>query len=149
MKHVAAALLAMMTAAYAEEAPGVGNARRAKMNWMLNCQGCHQPDATGSAGGAPAMAHDVARFLTVDGGREYLTRVPGVANAGLANDQLAELLNWTLATFDKEHLPADFTPFTTEELAAGRSHPLVSEAPVMREALRQKFPANQSKNGGE
>ena len=149
MKRVAAALLAMTTAAFAGEAPGVVNAQRAKMNWMLNCQGCHQQDATGSAGGAPAMAHDVARFLTVDGGREYLTRVPGVANAGLPNDQLAELLNWTLSTFDHEHLPADFAPFTTEELAAGRSRPLVSEAPVMRESLRQKFPVGQSKNGGE
>lgn len=118
------------------------------MNWRLSCQGCHLADATGSAKGAPSMANDVARFLAVEGGRQYLTRVPGVANAGLGNDQLAELLNWTLETFDKDHLPADFIPFTTEEMAAGRAQPLVSDAPVMRAALRQKFPAEKTSAGG-
>lgn len=145
--RILAALLAM-TAAASAEAPGVQNEARAKMNWMLNCQGCHQPDASGSANGAPSMANEVARFLSVDGGREYLTRVPGVANAGLADDQLAELLNWTLSTFDKDHLPAAFAPFTQEEMAAGRARPLVSEAAVMRAALREKFPAEKSSAGG-
>jgi cytochrome c553 len=145
--RVLAALLALTSAASAET-PGVESDARAKMNWLLNCQGCHQPDATGSAKGAPSMAGDVARFLSVEGGREYLTRVPGVANAGLADDQLAELLNWTLATFDKDHLPADFMPFAKEELTAGRARPLVSEAPVMRAALRKKFPAEKISGGG-
>jgi len=133
------ALLVFATAASAGETSGVVNEQRAKMNWMLNCQGCHQADASGSANGAPRMAGEVARFLSVEGGREYLTRVPGVANAGMSNDQLAELLNWTLATFDKGNMPADFAPFTTEEVAAGRAHPLVSEAAIMRETLRGKF----------
>lgn len=145
--RILAALLAM-TAAASAETPGVQSEARAKMNWMLNCQGCHQPDASGSANGAPSMANEVARFLSVEGGREYLTRVPGVANAGLADDQLAELLNWTLSTFDKAHLPADFAPFTKEEMTAGRARPLVSEAAVMRAALRRKFPAEKSSGGG-
>lgn len=141
------AALILMTAAASAEMPGVQNEARAKMNWMMSCQGCHQPDATGSVNGAPSMAADVARFLSVAGGREYLTRVPGVANAGMPDEQLAELLNWTLATFDREHLPADFSPFTKEEIAAGRVRPLVSEAPVMREALRKGFQADQRSAG--
>lgn len=137
-------LLALLvwTAAASAGTPGVESEPRAKMNWLLSCQGCHQQDATGSAGGAPSMVGDVAQFLSVEGGREYLTRVPGVANAGMPDDQLAELLNWTLATFDSEHLPPDFAPFTAEEISAGRGRPLVSEAPIIREALRKKFPAN-------
>jgi mono/diheme cytochrome c family protein len=146
MKAVVALLL--MTAAASAGTPGVESEARAKMNWLLSCQGCHQPDASGSAGGAPSMVGDVARFLSVEGGREYLTRVPGVANAGLSDDQLAELLNWTLATFDKDHLPADFAPYTKEELAVGRARPLVSEAPLLREALRKKFPAVRTAAGG-
>jgi mono/diheme cytochrome c family protein len=142
------ALLAM-TAAASAQTPGVQSEARAKMNWLLSCQGCHQPDATGSAGGAPSMVGDVARFLSVEGGREYLTRVPGVANAGVPDDQLAELLNWTLATFDKDHLPADFAPYTKEEMSAGRARPLVSEAPVLRDALRKKFPADWTSAGGD
>ncbi len=140
------ALLVMATAASAGS-PGVESEPRAKMNWLLSCQGCHQQDAKGSVGGAPSMVGDVARFLSVEGGREYLTRVPGVANAGMPDDQLAELLNWTLATFDSEHLPADFAPFTPEEISAGRARPLVSEAPVIREALRKKFPAKNAHVG--
>ncbi len=146
--RILAALL-LMTAPAAAGTPGVESDARAKMNWMLNCQGCHQPDGTGSANGAPSMANDVARFLSVEGGREYLTRVPGVANAGLADDQLAELLNWTLATFDKDHLPAGFEPYTKDELAAGRASPLVSEAPVMRAELRKKIPAEKISTGGD
>lgn len=147
MKRLAA-LIAMTGAAHAGEAHGVVNAQRAQMNWMLNCQGCHRPDASGSEGGAPTMVNDVATFLGVEGGREYLTRVPGVANAGLSNDQLAELLNWTLSTFDKEHLPADFAPFTADEIAAGRARPLVSDAARMREALKLKLSAAGTQTAG-
>jgi mono/diheme cytochrome c family protein len=140
--------LLVMTVAASAETPGVEREARAKMNWLLSCQGCHQQDATGSAGGAPSMVGDVARFLSVEGGREYLTRVPGVANAGMPDDQLAELLNWTLATFDSEHLPADFAPFTPEEVSVGRVRPLVSEASALRDALRKKFPAERAHVGG-
>lgn len=146
--RIVGVLLLLSTAAAAEEIPGVANVQRAKMNWMLSCQGCHQADATGSANGAPSMAGEVARFLTVEGGREYLIRVPGVANAGMSDEQLAELLNWTLETFDKEHLPADFTPFTAGEVASGRAQPLVSEAAVMRETLRGKFAGGEASGGG-
>ena len=120
--------------------PGVANEARARMNWMLHCQGCHQADAKGSvAARTPAMAGEVSRFLGVEGGRGYLTRVPGVANAGLPDDQLAELLNWTLATFDAAHLSSTFAPYTAAEVAAGRQAPLVSEAARIRDDLTKKF----------
>jgi mono/diheme cytochrome c family protein len=130
--------------------PGVANEARARMNWMLHCQGCHQADAKGSAAArTPAMAGEVSRFLGVDGGRDYLARVPGVANAGLHDDQLAELLNWTLATFDAAHLPGSFAPYTASEVAAGRKAPLVSEAARMRGDLVTKFEAASGRDGGE
>lgn len=143
MRVIGALIALTATAATAAvSAPGVENPQRAHLNWMLHCQGCHRPDATGTPPGTPAMAGDVALFLQVEGGREYLTRVPGVANAALPDDQLAELLNWTLSTFDGAHLPADFTPYSAEELSAGRKRPFVSEATQIRAALREKFPAD-------
>lgn len=150
-----AALVALLADAATAPPPdfaklGVDNPARAKMNWMLNCQGCHQADAKGSAAArTPAMAGEVARFLSVAGGREYLTRVPGVANAGLADDQLAELLNWTLATFDAAHLPPAFDPYTKEELKAGRRTPLVSDAATMRKELVGNFVSGAGGAGGE
>lgn len=115
--------------------PGVSDPARARVNWMLKCQGCHRPDASGSPTTAPAMAGAVARFLEAPGGREYLARVPGVATTPLPDDQLAELLNWSLLTFDPGHVPAGFKPYTAEEIGRLRKYPLRTEAPAVRASL--------------
>lgn len=117
---------------------GVTHAQRAWQNWTLNCQGCHRPDGTGSAGTAPSLAGTVAKFLGVPGGREYLGRVPGVATSPLADADLAELMNWMLWRFDKGHLPADFQPFTGAEIGRLRTQPLRLEAAQMRTDLLSK-----------
>jgi mono/diheme cytochrome c family protein len=117
---------------------GVENARRAWQNWTLNCQGCHRPDGTGSEGTAPSLAGTVAKFLWVPGGREYLIRVPGVATSPLSSDDLAEVVNWMLWRFDREHVPAGFQPFTAAEVARGRTQPLRLEASQMRGELLAK-----------
>lgn len=127
---IAAAVIALAMAA----APGYDEAR-VKVNWMLNCQGCHRADASGSAGGAPNMAGLVSRFLEVDGGREYLVRVPGVATSPLADQPLADLVNWMLIKFDPKHLPENFTPYSAEEIAILRANPLIRDAGVVREKL--------------
>jgi hypothetical protein len=117
---------------------GVTNPQRAWQNWTLNCQGCHRPDGTGSAGTAPSLAGTVSKFLTVSGGREYLGRVPGVATSALPSADLAELMNWMFWRFDKAHLPADFVPFTAEEIGRLRAQPLRLEASQMRSELLKK-----------
>lgn len=114
---------------------GVINPARAEQNWMLECQGCHRPDGDGSLQTAPAMVGFVSTFLSVPGGREYLARVPGVATAPLPDDQLAELLNWTLQRFDAGHLPQDFRPYTSSEMAEWRQRPLRIEAAALRRQL--------------
>jgi mono/diheme cytochrome c family protein len=114
---------------------GVEDARRAWQNWTLNCQGCHRPDGTGSEGTAPSLAGTVAKFLWAPGGREYLLRVPGVATSPLSSEELAEVMNWMLWRFDKEHLPRGFEPFTTVEVERWRTQPLRLEAAQMRSDL--------------
>lgn len=113
----------------------VADEDRARTNWVLNCQGCHQADASGSDGGAPNMVGFVARFLEVEGGREFLVRVPGVAHAPLPDDEVAELVNWMLVEFDADHLPADFKPYAQSEVAALRADPLIDDAAVWRTRL--------------
>jgi hypothetical protein len=117
---------------------GVDNAQRAWQHWTLNCQGCHRPDGTGSAGTAPSLAGTVARFLSVPGGRQYLGRVPGVATSPLSNADLSEVMNWMLWRFDKEHLPANFEPYTAAEIGQLRAAPLRLEASQMRAELLKK-----------
>ncbi|MFZ5608042.1 MAG: cytochrome C [Pseudomonadota bacterium] len=128
-----------LLAAAATVMPGVANPQRAHLNWMMHCQGCHRADASGSAGGAPNMAGEVARFLSVAGGRDYLMRVPGVAHAGLSDQELAELLNWTLHAFDATHVPNDFVPFSAREVGAARKQPLITEAAETRAQLMARF----------
>jgi cytochrome c553 len=117
---------------------GVDNPQRAWQNWTLNCQGCHRPDGTGTDATAPSLAGTVARFLSAPGGREYLCRVPGVATSSLGDADLAELMNWILWRFDREHLPANFQPFTAAEIGRLRTRPLRLEAAQMRADLLHK-----------
>jgi len=121
---------------------GVGNAQRAWQNWTLNCQGCHRPDGTGTDQTAPSLAGTVARFLSVPGGREYLSRVPGVAASALSDADLAEVMNWMLWRFDKEHLPPDFQPYTAAEIGQLRTRPLRLEASQIRADLLKKADAS-------
>lgn len=108
---------------------------RARFHWIMNCQGCHLEDASGSARGAPSMAGSVSRFLATDRGREYLARVPGVAFAPLSDVDLASLLNWSVITFDPQHVPKDFRPYSAEEVGRLRATPLISEAAEVRRQL--------------
>jgi cytochrome c553 len=143
---LATALLIFGRAANSIEAPsqpaGVSNPQRAWQNWTLNCQGCHRPDGTGSSATTPSVADTVSRFLAVDGGREYLVRVPGVATSPLTDADLAELLNWMLWRFDPGHLPANFTAFSAVEVGGLRKRPLRLEASQMRSELLAKVAAD-------
>jgi len=104
--------------------PGVASANRARVNYMLNCQGCHGPDAIGSvAANVPRMKDFVGSFLRVPGGREFLVQVPGSANASISDAELAELLNWMIPTVSAEQMPQEFIPYTTEEISALRYAP--------------------------
>lgn len=115
--------------------PGVANPERAQINWMLKCQGCHQPNADSMPNATPPMAGMVARFLHAPGGREYLVRVPGVATSTLTDEELAELLNWSLYRFDRTHVPADFVPYSATEVRTMRRQPLRTEAAAVRAKL--------------
>ncbi len=120
-------------------------AKKARQDWILNCQGCHKIDGTGRPDkGLPNLTGEVAKFLTVDGGREYLSRVPGITNASVNDADLAELINWLLPRFDPDNIPADFKPYTVEEVTQWRKHPLSIQAPQTRESLLAKLSHNNS-----
>jgi hypothetical protein len=103
---------------------GPVDAERARLNYMLNCQGCHLPDGSGVEDAVPRMNGFVGNFLHVPGGREFLVRVPGSANAALDDASLAELLNWILVTMSPGELPPSWVPYSAGEVAELRSAPL-------------------------
>lgn len=97
--------------------------RRAAVNYMLHCQGCHLPEAEGFEGKVPPMKDFAGYFLHTQDGREFLIRVPGVAHAALSDEEIAELMNWLLLSYSAEQLPPGFSPFTASEVRALRASP--------------------------
>ncbi|MBS0483030.1 MAG: cytochrome C [Proteobacteria bacterium] len=114
---------------------GVSHPARARVDYMLKCQGCHQPGGDSKPANTPPLAGEVAKFLSVPGGREFLGRVPGVAMTDLDDVRLAELLNWTIYRFDPGHLPAGFQPYTAQEIGALRRQPLRLDRVQTRDRL--------------
>ena len=132
------ALLALAFAAATAAAEGVEvNPDRARINYMLNCQGCHLPNG-GGVGDIPQMRNFVGNFLKVPGGRAFVVQVPGSANAALDDAGLAELLNWMLLEISAAQLPEDFEPYTAAEVGQYRVLPL-RDVNAVRLPLIQKI----------
>jgi hypothetical protein len=88
----------------------------------------------------PALAGSLARFTRVAGGRAYLVRVPGVAQAPLDDVALAALLNWVLRRFDPDSLVADFSPYQAAEVGRLRRRPLVDVEAERQRLIEETLP---------
>lgn len=109
----------------------------AAVNYQLQCAGCHLGDGSGSrANDVPRMKDFVGNFLKVEGGREFLVRVPGMAQSALNDEQLAVLINWLMRKegIAGASLPEQYQPYTGEEVAAVR-HRSVLNVPSARSEL--------------
>ena len=92
--------------------------------YMMECQGCHLADGGGGLNSIPTLHNNVAKFPAVPGGREYLVQVPGVALSSLSDQDIASVLNWMLRKFGPVEWTSRYTPYTVEEVAILRKHPL-------------------------
>jgi cytochrome c553 len=106
-----------------------------RLDYMLHCRGCHGPDGAGVAGAAPALRGEVAKFLAVPGGREYLVRVPGTAQAELDDTDVAALLNWIVRELDPANVPESFVPYDGAEVGPLRRRPLADVVAVRRDLV--------------
>jgi mono/diheme cytochrome c family protein len=81
-----------------------------------NCEGCH-----GWAGVSvteiPTLAGRIGYFARIPEGRRYLVQVPNVALNPSSDEDIAAMMNWLLATYSRKQLPADFQPYSAEEVA--------------------------------
>lgn len=92
------------------------------IDYLHHCAGCHLPDGRGSLpNNIPNMVGTVGHFLRLPEGRAYVVQVPGTAQAPLSDSETAALLNWMLPAFSAKELPADFEPYTAEEVARYRA----------------------------
>ncbi len=129
------AVLAMTPALANENSTQSISQYSAAMNYRLHCEGCHKDDGSGQPGFIPALRGQVARFLASEQGRTYIARVPGTAQSLLSDAERADVLNWIVERFDREHVPASFVPFSASEVAPWRhdalSAPAVERARVL------------------
>jgi mono/diheme cytochrome c family protein len=124
----------------AESSAVVSNSDVARLDYMLNCQGCHLPDGRGYPGRVPDLRRTLGALLAVPGGREYVQRVPGAATAALDDAQLAGVLNWMVAEFGAA--APGLRPFSAGEAGALRRTPLADVMRVRTElAARAGLPA--------
>ena len=93
-------------------APTVSAEIPVRESFQLHCSGCRGPDGRGDGGFVPDL-HSLAPLLEVAGGREYLARVPGVAQALIESDALALLLNFVLIEMSGAR---GFEPFAADEV---------------------------------
>lgn len=138
--HCAAALIALGLAGAGPAAAEDAADRRANLDYMAHCEGCHKADGSGLEDSVPTLAGELGKFLATQEGREYLVRVPGTAQALLDDEAVARVLNWMLRRFDPEHTPADFRPYEAAEVARLRREPF-SRASFERERIIANLPA--------
>ena len=133
---LAAAMLAALFIADASQAQAY-DAARARQDWVLNCMGCHTADGSGIPGKVPALRNSLGHFVSMPEGRQFVMRVPGAANSALNDAELANVLNWLLATMNEQSRPASFKPYTAEEIAAHRRPALTDVARTRMKLVKE------------
>jgi mono/diheme cytochrome c family protein len=113
-----------------------------RINYMLQCMGCHTPDGSGEPGRVPSIKDTLAPFSLTPAGRRFLIQVPGASQSTLSDAELADLLNWMIQNLSVTR-PAGFTPFTGAEVASYRRTPLVDVQATRQRLLQStKAPAS-------
>jgi len=111
------------------------------VNYQLQCLGCHLTNGEGAPRhDIPMMKGFVGNFLKVEGGREFLIRVPGASLSALSNQQLAELINWMLKDdgIAGGSAPKDFKPYTEQEVETYRGV-MIKDLPGHRKMLIEQM----------
>jgi hypothetical protein len=94
-----------------------------RVNYQLQCMGCHTASGAGQPGRVPSVRASLGRLAVTPQGRSYLIRVPGVAQSPLSDADTAAVLNWMIRTLS-DPAPERFDAFTAEEVARWRHQPL-------------------------
>jgi hypothetical protein len=95
------------------------------VNYQLRCMGCHLGDGSGQPGRVPSIRRSLVLFSASLDGRDYIVRVPGVAQSPLSDEDTAALLNWMARNLSDLELPPGFVDYSEEEIHRLREHPLV------------------------
>jgi len=121
--HVARRVAAVMVVLGAA-APA--RAYEPRVNFQLQCMGCHHADGAGEEGRVPSVRRTLVPFSGSTEGRDFVMRVPGVAQAPLSDAEVAALLNWMVRNLSDVPVPAGFVDYTAAEVGQARHRPLAA-----------------------
>ena len=107
-----------------------------RVNFQLQCMGCHHADGAGEEGRVPSVRRTLVPFSATAEGRDFVMRVPGVAQAQLSDAEIAALLNWMARNLSDLPVPADFVDYTAAEVGVARHRPLAAVREIRSRLLR-------------
>lgn len=99
------------------------NASDPRAAYLIHCGGCHGLRGEGRVGNQVPAFRSTSQLLSTPAGREYVVRVPGVAQARLDDADVAKLLNWIFLELAGER-PDHFVAFAAGEVSSLRRSPL-------------------------
>ena len=127
-----------------------------------NCVICHEANAQGVPGMYPPLADSIGSYVASPEGRAYLVHVVSFGLNGaisvhgqsyigvmqswakLKDEDVAEVLNYVLTTFNAKLLPHDFSPLTAAEVKKYRTaSTALGDVHKEREALVKTLAAHQ------
>jgi hypothetical protein len=117
--------------------PTLGHSYEPRVNYQLQCMGCHLADGTGESDRVPSMRKTLVPFSMFSEGREYVLRVPGVAQSPLNDADVAAVLNWIARNLSDAPLPAGFRDYSADEVRAMRGRPLAQVRDLRQKLLER------------
>jgi hypothetical protein len=129
-------LTALATLAFCMTSPNAAWGYQPLVNYQLRCMGCHLSDGSGQPGRVPSIRRSLVLFSESREGRDYVIRVPGVAQSPLSSADTAALLNWMAKNLSDVAPPPGFNDYSEAEIQGLRSHPLVRVSAIRARLLR-------------
>jgi len=106
------------------------------VNYQLRCMGCHLADGSGQPGRVPSIRRSLVLFSAFAEGRNYVVRVPGVAQSPLSDEDTAALLNWMARNLSDLEVPRSFVDYSEGEIHGLRDRPLVRVSAIRARLLK-------------
>ncbi len=118
--------------------PYVYNQDAGRVNYMLQCQGCHKANGEGDGVGVPSMSEHGLAMLSIEQGRRFFISVPGSSLSPLSDQGLADALNYiAIELLHSAKRDQTFQQFDTSEVARHRGYKMKDVAGEREHIVKQ------------